>query len=266
MEIAIVITIVSNFAYIVDFCRKALPTPQKARCLDYGCGGGEVVELARKEGIDFLGCDLYYSGGDLSERVAADLLKEGRVQRMTEDRIPWDDNSFDLVVSNQVIEHVPDLQKVLKEIYRVLKPGGMVVSLFPHREIWHEPHCGLPLLHRFRKDSEWRVPYASILRCMGLGYFTDGIGRRAWAERFCHWIDDWCHYRPKKEVISAFDQYFQDREHYEIDYFNARTSHLPGMKYLPRWIKLFIVRKYAGLVFTMRKPANASAHIEPKAS
>jgi SAM-dependent methyltransferase len=253
---------VSNFRYIVDFCQQKLRLPETAKCLDYGCGGGEVVGLARKEGLDFSGCDLYYEGGDLSDRVAPELVDGGFVRRMTTDRIPWDDATFDVVVSNQVIEHVPDLERVLKELHRVLKPGGIVISLFPHREVWKEPHCGLPLLHRFQKNSEWRVPYASVLRYLGMGYFTDGIGRKAWAERFCHWIDDWCHYRSKDDVLGAFQRYFLDRQHFETDYFDARTSHLPGTRFLPRWLKLLVVRKYAGLVFTMRKAGSLSPHVQ----
>lgn len=48
-------------------------------------------------------------------------------------RIPEADNTFDAAISFQVIEHVPDVQLYLKEIYRVLKPGGVFLCSTPNR-------------------------------------------------------------------------------------------------------------------------------------
>lgn len=45
--------------------------------------------------------------------------------------LPFEDESFDLFVSGDVFEHIPDLDKCLSEILRVLKPGGLLVSSFP---------------------------------------------------------------------------------------------------------------------------------------
>ena len=60
--------------------------------------------------------------------------------------IGYDSNHFDVVISSQVYEHVPDAQKMIFEIYRVLKPGGLCYFAAGNRLMWTEPHYKLPLL------------------------------------------------------------------------------------------------------------------------
>lgn len=54
--------------------------------------------------------------------------------------------SIDVVICSQVYEHVPDAGKMIKEIYRVLRPGGICYFSASNRLMWNEPHYNLPLL------------------------------------------------------------------------------------------------------------------------
>ena len=45
--------------------------------------------------------------------------------------LPFDDNSYDVIFCNHVLEHIPDDQKAMKELYRVLRPGGMGIFQIP---------------------------------------------------------------------------------------------------------------------------------------
>ena len=56
------------------------------------------------------------------------------------------DASVDVVVCSQVYEHVPDAGRMMAEIHRVLKPGGLVYFAAGNRLMWNEPHYNLPLL------------------------------------------------------------------------------------------------------------------------
>ncbi|MBX2868319.1 MAG: methyltransferase domain-containing protein [Acidiferrobacterales bacterium] len=56
------------------------------------------------------------------------------------------ENSYDVVICSQVYEHVPDASKMMSEIYRVLKPGGVCYFAAGNRLMWNEPHYNLPLL------------------------------------------------------------------------------------------------------------------------
>ena len=60
--------------------------------------------------------------------------------------LPFSDNAFDVVVCSQVYEHVPDAQKMMDEIFRVLVPGGVCYFAASNRLMWNEPHYNLPLL------------------------------------------------------------------------------------------------------------------------
>jgi SAM-dependent methyltransferase len=61
------------------------------------------------------------------EALPVDIVSPG-------DKLPLDDNSVDFVLSSHVIEHFPDPIKALKEWYRVVKPGGYLYIVAPHKE------------------------------------------------------------------------------------------------------------------------------------
>jgi len=60
--------------------------------------------------------------------------------------LPFDDNTFDVVVCSHVYEHVPDPYQMFREIHRVLKKGGVCYFSAGNRLMWNEPHYNLPLL------------------------------------------------------------------------------------------------------------------------
>jgi SAM-dependent methyltransferase len=238
----------NNYEFCTEYVATRLRSPT-ARVLDYGCGAGEIVILCRKRGIDAYGCDVFYEGGDYSPTVPPELAGT-IVRRMVNNQIPFESNSFDCVINNQVLEHVPDIDLVLAEMRRVLKPGGFVLSLFPDRGVWREGHCGIPFLHRFPKDSRLRVWYAACLRVMGLGYHKKQKGVMAWSRDFCEWLDRWTHYRTYDVIRAAFLRQFDSIEHHESDWLLSRLGSRGGLaRLLPTWARAFVVRKATGMVF-----------------
>ncbi len=150
------------------------------RILDYGCGDGSVVEAGLAKGLDIWGAEAFFAGGHgTREAVAAKGLLGSRIREIQPSgRLPFEDREFDFVVNNQVFEHVDDLQAVLSELRRVLRPGGTLLSLFPSREVWREGHCGVPFAHRFAPDSRLGATYMLAMRSFGLGYFHNQKPRR----------------------------------------------------------------------------------------
>lgn len=60
--------------------------------------------------------------------------------------MPYEPNSFDAIVCSQVYEHVPDANILMSELFRVLKPGGIVYFAAGNRIVLNEPHYDLPFL------------------------------------------------------------------------------------------------------------------------
>lgn len=60
--------------------------------------------------------------------------------------LPFPDNSFEVVICSQVYEHVPNPQKMMTELFRVLVPGGVCFFAASNKIMWNEPHYNLPLL------------------------------------------------------------------------------------------------------------------------
>ena len=96
------------------------------RLLDIGCGRGDFTKGFKDLGLEVAGID--------RERGDSDMFKEIDVRisnDLEHDRFPFDDNSFDVVFSKSVIEHIQNPDTFMKEQMRVLKPGGRVVAMVP---------------------------------------------------------------------------------------------------------------------------------------
>lgn len=239
-----------------EFCCSlvARHAPAGAAILDYGCGAGQIVAGLRARGFDARGCDVFYEGGDYSPSIPRQV--QPFIERMAGDRIPFPDAHFDAVISNQVMEHVPDLGVVVREIARVLKPGGVALNVFPDRGVWREGHCGVPFLHWFPKRSMPRVYYAALMRTLGLGTHKKDMSVLQWSANFCNWLDQWTYYRSAREVHAIFSQHFAATEHREQLWFEAR---LPGRaQTVPTPLQRFIVRKMAGMVLVSTEPRCSS--------
>jgi len=82
------------------------------KILDVGCG------VNKHEGA---------IGLDNNPRTAADVIHD-----LGEVPYPFDDDEFDLIVSNHVVEHIPDVMAFVTELYRITKNGGRIKLLAPH--------------------------------------------------------------------------------------------------------------------------------------
>jgi SAM-dependent methyltransferase len=114
----------------------AAPTQARGRVLDDGCGIGSYVgrlsELAREVyGLDF----------EL-ERVQEGARRLGQTDLLcgVGEHLPFRDCAFDMVLSNEVIEHVDDDREAVREMVRVTRPGGRVLIFCPNRWYPVEQH------------------------------------------------------------------------------------------------------------------------------
>jgi SAM-dependent methyltransferase len=119
-----------NLAKRLDLLAALLPPLRELRLLDAGCGAGEYVRALVARGVDAQGVE--YDEAKLAG-LDADLI--GRVRRGDLTGTGFADACFDAVLLNEVLEHVPDDAAGLRELHRVLRPGGRLVVFSPNR--WH---------------------------------------------------------------------------------------------------------------------------------
>jgi SAM-dependent methyltransferase len=128
------------------------------RLLEVGCGmGTDLLQFARG-GADCTGVDLTPRSVEISSLhfglydMRADfVLGDG-------ERLPFADESFDVVYSNGVLHHTPDTARAVREVHRVLRPGGLARVMLYHRNslyYWTEIilHRGLLRGHFLRGHS-----------------------------------------------------------------------------------------------------------------
>ena len=95
--------------------------------LDIDCGDGHYAAVAFPEGIDI--------GIDITEEIVTEARRNGpyaRCEVASGTALPYADASFRAVVSNCVIEHIPDIEALVAEVARVLAPGGRFVFSVPN--------------------------------------------------------------------------------------------------------------------------------------
>ena len=102
--------------------------------LDIGCGDGVTLYKVMLAGGRVIGVDLEYSGLALARKQIENRMKQTpELVNALCYHLPFPDQSFDYVLSVEVIEHLAKPDQFLSEIIRVLRPGGMVALTTPHR-------------------------------------------------------------------------------------------------------------------------------------
>lgn len=118
------------------------------RVLDCGCGAGDYVFALQALGADAWGIE--YAREKLAKAPAPVV---GRVSVGDLHDIALRDGSVDVALLNEVLEHVPDDGRALREVRRVLKPGGTLLIFSPNRRYPFETHGA------YFKGSTRRIPH-----------------------------------------------------------------------------------------------------------
>jgi len=143
-------TLAADIAMLLDKARRELDST-RTRAIDIGCNTSPYREQLEGLGFDVQTMDLDLStGADLAGRVESTGLP---------------DASTDLLLCTQVLEHCSEPWKAAPELFRVLKPGGVLVASVPHVWFYH-PH----------PDDNWRFTPEGISRLLdSAGFETKKI-------------------------------------------------------------------------------------------
>jgi len=153
-------------SFVEDICRRV--TDRRPRILDVGCGTGANLLMLSKYGDA--------EGVDVSEDALAFCRERGleNVKLGAAEELPYDDGTFDLVTALDVVEHLDDDLAGLREMRRVLRPGGRVLLFVPtFMFLWglqddvshHRRRYRMPELRRVLEQAGFeieRTTYANI--------------------------------------------------------------------------------------------------------
>ncbi|XOB46583.1 MAG: class I SAM-dependent methyltransferase [Candidatus Nealsonbacteria bacterium] len=121
---------------IIDDILKRISLPKEAKFLDVGCAEGNAsLRHAESAGIkkeNIFGLDI----DDKYLEIAKEKFKVFKVD-FEKDSFPFEDNYFDLILVDQVFEHIKNISNLSKEISRVLKPNGYLIVLTPNLAVWY---------------------------------------------------------------------------------------------------------------------------------
>jgi SAM-dependent methyltransferase len=119
-----------KFGAVAKFNHRYARRSAKAgiRTLEVGAGLGEHLEFEDARDQDYVALELR---PEMAEVIAERYPHVSTVTGDVEQRLPFDDASFDRVVAIHVLEHLPNLPAALDEIHRILRPGGVVAVVIP---------------------------------------------------------------------------------------------------------------------------------------
>ncbi len=120
-----------------------------SRVLEIGCGCGSEAERFARAGADYTAVDLTNAAVSITRRRFQLANLEGRFVQGDAESLPFADGSFDLVYSHGVLHHTPDTPRTIREVHRVLCPGGRAVIMLYYRDSFNY-HVNLGMVRRLR--------------------------------------------------------------------------------------------------------------------
>ncbi|MCA8999877.1 MAG: class I SAM-dependent methyltransferase, partial [Planctomycetaceae bacterium] len=120
------------YHWLTDTRSQILPPPPNAdaRALELGCGTGQFLDSLRSVGWNCEGVELVAAAAEGARRRGFPI-HEGTLESAA-----FPDETFDAAFAWHVLEHLPDVRASLQELYRVLKPGGILAVSLPNVGCW----------------------------------------------------------------------------------------------------------------------------------
>lgn len=226
----------------------------EAKILDWGCGRGQSVIKLCEQGYAAVGVDI-----DPEQIAHSRALFEAHGLSWQDllhthgpnGRLPFSDDQFDFVFSEQVLEHVADLEGALTELARVTGPNGTHLHVYPgHLELL-EDHLHMPLIHWFPKNGLRKAAIGLAMVCGMEPDWPDTQGK-PWRERLGRYYAysvAHTHFRPWRRVRRSFARHGFDVRFVTIDNPKLRQHHAIHWLSQQRWSRPII----NGLLLTLKR-------------
>jgi 2-polyprenyl-3-methyl-5-hydroxy-6-metoxy-1,4-benzoquinol methylase len=129
---------------IISILQDFHPGTRSMNCLDIGCSSGIITSLLGEHFLTAIGIDIDQEALQYAKSHSA----SSHVHFWVSDSmaLPFRDNTMEVIVCNQVYEHVPDANRMMREIHRVLKKEGFCYFSAGNKYMMMEGHYHLPFL------------------------------------------------------------------------------------------------------------------------
>ncbi|MDM8568723.1 class I SAM-dependent methyltransferase [Thiotrichales bacterium HSG1] len=200
--------------------------------LDIGCGSGGIVNAIAPKVKSIIGID-----PEPWTRWTEFQATHTNLHFLNEsvENLSCTDNSVDVIICNQVYEHVPNPQDLITEIYRILKPGGYCYFAGPNLLFPVEPHVFWPFVHWLPR--KFAVKFMHFCGSKGI---LDAYSANYWTLK--KWFSSFEIYNVIPYIIKNPDKYAKTAWWWKI------------MSYLPHYVLHALTWATPGFVFILRKP------------
>ena len=188
---------------------RGLP-PGQIKVLDWGCGRGRFVLWLREKGYDAFGVDIDMEPVQNGQPLFAAKGHKGNYLSVLEPdgKTKHIDGFFDFVMTDNVLEHVSDLPKVVAEINRVTSSKGAGYHIFPAQRQPLEGHLFMPFVHWFPKNGFRKT---LIRRCVKNGrephwIEVENAALEKKTEVYYQYSVEHLFYRPYKQIKKVFEE------------------------------------------------------------
>ena len=134
-------------AELVNYLFQRFNLKPSMKLLEPGVGRGEFLREFKKLGLEVVGLDISPEAKDLSPDLHIVIEDSDSI------KLPFDDNSFDVIYSKSFIEHLHNPSFFLNEAYRIIKPQGLLITLTPDWEVQYK---------KFYDDYTHITPFTAV--------------------------------------------------------------------------------------------------------
>lgn len=192
--------------------------------LDIGCGHGNLVKILRAQGIEAFGADFYPNPLSIPSPSGEDRAYL-RPILPNPYQLPFDSNCFNVVYSNQVLEHVHDLETTLIETSRVMQKGGFGLHIYPATWRVLESHIRVPFAGGIQSKA-WIMSWTML----GLGTRPQGLSVMQAAADNYRYMREQTAYRSVHQVEVLARRLFSKVHWNEADYLLSATGRARVLK------------------------------------
>ena len=188
--------------------RAGMPSDkQHINILDWGCGRGASVGKLLDEGFNAFGVEIDEGVLDKGFSVLEERgYDPNSVIVLARELSDFPDGFFHVIFSEEVLEHVEDIEEVAEEMSRLSRPAGVGVHLFPGSRRFIEPHLFMPLVHWLPKNRMRQLLIAVFL-FLKIGPrwpHVQELGIRDASEVYRSYLDKHTYYRDSDSISRAF--------------------------------------------------------------